>query len=750
MPIVSVGELALEFDDRGLLGGIRGADGFQTCPHHSLWRLVLHDRAGRPWSVTAHDGCTCEIVAVGEGVRLTWGEIEAAPGIVVRAEFTPWPPLQPSSVATGEEVREGAWGEGLACWLTVDGLRPDAALWQADFPVLPALCLSGQENEARVLVPKAGGQVIGNLAQARLSELDADAGTFSYPCDLTMQFVACYYEDGDGLLVMAQDPNGWYKQFTLRREQGHRLALAVAHFPAGMPLSAGCFSPPYPVVLSVFEGGWTGAAERYRTWAICQPWCGRGPLHARRDIPAWLPANGLWVWNRGPSRVVLPGARRIQEVVAAPVALDWYWWHHTPYDTHFPDYLPPREGGEAFRKAVDDLHAAGLRAIVYINGRLWGTRAPSWQAKGAERAACRRADGDIYRELYCIFDPAEAEVTPMCPATDLWQSTVAELVRDILAYGLDGVYLDQIAHTEPELCYDATHGHPAGGGTHWRDGYRALMQRVRSAAGAHPETILLTEGACEAYLDLFDAFLVLDNSYERLGFYSKLDLNWESVPLFAAVYHDYALHFGSYASLASPPYDDLWPQPAGPAHSPRFRERDFAAAFYAELGRAFVAGAQPMVSNVYLDELEDPDLEPQWRFLRDLVQTRLHAADFLVYGTWRPPPRLDVPEIAVDFLVRGIYTPPEREHVVQRRLPAVLAALWAAPDGRLGLALANIGADAQQIAWHSEDVVGGQQTYLIDGNGRTPLGRVGDDGLIFEGVIPGRSVRVIEVMRYDS
>ena len=230
-------------------------------------------------------------------------------------------------------------------------------------------------------------------------------------------------------------------------------------------------------------------------------------------------------------------------------------------------------------------------------------------------------------------------MTPMCPATALWQTTVADLVGELLGgYGLDGVYLDQIAHTALELCHAPDHGHPAGGGNHWRGGYRTLMQVVRRRTQAHPHAILPTEGSCEAYLDLFDAFLVLDNSFERMGFYDKLDLNWESVPLFAAVYHDYALHFGSYASLAPPPYDDLWPQPQGPVRSQRFRERDFADAFYAELGRAFVAGAQPMVSNVYASELDDPSLQAHWRFLRELVHTRLHAAPFLVYGAWLVPP----------------------------------------------------------------------------------------------------------------
>jgi hypothetical protein len=753
MPFVTGGDLVFAFDSGGLLNVIRRVSNGTAYLERqdggvSPWRLDLRDRAGQTRSVTALDACTCQIESAGEGLRFEWGAIRNAPDLVVHASLT------------REREESGALGgDGLAWQLAVEGLHPDAALWQADFPVLEGIGPMGRGDHERLLLPKAGGHVVSNAAEARLSEFDDGAASFSYPCDLTMQFVAYYREGGDGLLVMTRDPDGWYKRFALERIRGLAWTLAVEHFPAGMPFPGGNlrqddrrFSPPYPVILCAFDGDWMDAAARYRTWAIRQPWCSRGPLHARQDLPSWLLGNGLWVWNRGPSGRVLPGARRIQEMVQAPVALDWYWWHHTPYDTHFPDYLPPREGAEAFRQAVDALHYAGLRAIAYVNGRLWGTGAPSWRAKHAERAACTRERGDIYREAYNIFDPNRAEVTPMCPATALWQTTVRDVVSELLdRYQLDGVYLDQIGHTQPEMCYAPQHGHPAGGGNHWCNGYRTLMQDMRQAAQAHRspngelrQAILPTEGSCEAYLDLFDAFLVLDNSFERMGFYDKLDLNWESVPLFAAVYHDYALHFGSYASLAPPPYDDLWPQPPVPVRSERFRERDFADAFYAELGRAFVAGAQPMVSNVYTSELEDPSLQEHWRFLRELVHTRLHASPFLVYGAWLRPPRLVVPETPVDFLVRGIYTLPEKEHVIQRRLPAVLASLWAAPDGRQGLALANISRNSQDIAWRSEGVLAGQQTYLIDERGRSRLGRVGDDGLVFEGAIPARSVRVIE------
>ena len=270
------------------------------------------------------------------------------------------------------------------------------------------------------------------------------------------------------------------------------------------------------------------------------------------------------------------------------------------------------------------------------------------------------------------------------------------------------------------------------------------MTGVRRGLQPHPHAMLPTEGSCEAYLDLFDAFLVLDNSFERMGFYGRLGLQWESAPLFAAVYHDYAIQFGSYASLAPPPYDELWPRPPGPLRSTRFDERDFVDMFYAELGRAFIAGAQPMVANVYPEQVRDPALQPCWRYLHDLVHTRLQAAPFLLYGRWLPPPDLAVPEIAVDFLVRGIYTPAEQEHVIRRKLPAVLASLWAADDGRQALALANISDRPQPIEWKAEQMAG-RTAYRISGRARVPLGRTGRNGIVYAREIPARSVQVIEI-----
>ncbi len=724
------GDLTVEFDALGRMRALRRMStgyAFLEGTPSSPWRLELRDRAGRSRTVTALDADACRIERAEAGLRLRWVGIRGAPGLIVSATVVP--------------------EDDLLQWrLAVEGMTPDAALWRADFPVLAGIRPIAVGDAERLLLPRAGGYVVRDPSAAIFAN-DAlgRAVSLAYPGGMTMQCLAYYRQQEGGLLAIVQDPDGHYKRLTLRGDdRSPGWTLVFEHFPAGMPQASGRFVPPYPVALVAFTGDWSDAAARYRTWAITQPWCRRGPLHARDDLPRWLLETGLWVWNRGRSDQVLPGARQLSKRLQVPVALDWYWWHQTPYDTHFPDYLPPREGEDAFRAAIEHLHAHGMRAIVYLNGRLWGTGAPSWDERDVRQAACKREDGDIYREVYNVFN--RAEMAPMCPTTDLWQATLSELAEALVGrFGLDGLYIDQIGIASPQLCFDPQHPHPPGGGNHWYQGYRRLVARVRDAMRSHPDVMLATEGSCEVYLDQFDAFLVLDNSFERMGFYRRIGLNWEPVPLFAAVYHDHALHFGSYASLAPPPYDERWPRPQGPVRSRRFDERDFADAFYAELGRAFVAGAQPMVANVSPEQLADPRLQPHWRFLRELVRTRLEAAPFLIYGRWLQPPELEVPEITVAFLVRGIYTRPDEEEVIQRRMPAVLASQWMAPDGRRGLALTNISDRPQRIAWRVDDVDGGWQAYRIDGRGRRSLGRLSGVPFTYEEVIPARSVALIEL-----
>src|SRR5947199_187105 len=197
---------------------------------------------------------------------------------------------------------------------------------------------------------------------------------------------------------------------------------------------------------------------------------GRAPVRRRRR-PAWLLQTGMWIWNRGRSPGVVRPALALQDALGLPVSIYWHWWHHGPYDTSFPDYLPPREGVDSFRAALATAHAAGSHAMVYMNQRLWCTGTPSWTAEGAASWAVKERDGRVREEVYNVFDPQPCAT--MDVTTSFWRAKYAGIADTVLdSYGVDGVYMDQAVQSL--VCWDWTHCHPVGGGDYRMVGFRTL------------------------------------------------------------------------------------------------------------------------------------------------------------------------------------------------------------------------------------------------------------------------------------
>ena len=73
------------------------------------------------------------------------------------------------------------------------------------------------------------------------------------------------------------------------------------------------------------------------------------------------------------------------------MALDWYWWHRPSYDTGYPNFWPPREGEESFRRAVARLRKGGIYVMTYLNGLSWDQDDPSW-AEGGEASVIMNHD----------------------------------------------------------------------------------------------------------------------------------------------------------------------------------------------------------------------------------------------------------------------------------------------------------------------------------------------------------------------
>jgi len=445
-----------------------------------------------------------------------------------------------------------------------------------------------------------------------------------YPCQYTMQYFS-YCTGGHGLYLATHDPDTYYKTMGFYGGPGAAsMTYRVKNYPENMGPELKSYRLPYDAVIGVFSGDWKTASTIYRQWAIQQKWCRLGALNQRTDIPQWARETSLWYWNwvhhhRNAPEEIVPAAIDLKEKTNVLVAVHWYEWDGYPFNgqVNTPYAHPEKKRQDALKKATETLRQNGIRSIPYINGRLWCIGNNSWAAEGAYEASCKTAEGKSYIEPWVPAHPAAA----MCPATSLWRDKLLYMVKDIVGnLGFDGVYIDQIASYNVLPCFDPNHGHPVGGGTYWSDGYHEIMDHIRNEIRKdNPEAVFTTESCCEAFIDCFDVFLTLDACFNHNWLFG---VEWEAVPLFTAVYHDYAMTYGGFSTLS----------------------RDASVTFALEEGRILCWGSQLMLENYFEEQFEDSRYGADLRFLRRLAQLHAKHREFFISGQWLPNLKLNAPE----------------------------------------------------------------------------------------------------------
>jgi hypothetical protein len=558
------------------------------------------------------------------------------------------------------------------CRIRVDGAG--ATPQEVVFPRVEKI--ARQEDEV-LAVPMWMGEMT-RQARAMLSRNGGSRMEWLYPGLLSMQCLAVYRDNGSGLCVAANDAKALGKRFAVIGGPEESLGVEVAHLPESGGEPNGNYETPYETMLGVFHGNWYDAAALYRETALLQPWAKDSRLQ-KETSPAWVNRTALWVWNRGRSKDVLEPASIAQETLGLPVSVFWHWWHGCAYDMGFPEYLPPREGAESFKSAVTLAHQNGLRAIVYMNQRLWGMTTKSWTDEGAERFAVKGRDGKVAPEVYNTF--TKAPCASMCMGTEFWRGKYARIATEAFnGLGVDGFYMDQACSSL--TCYDPGHGHPLGGGSYWMNGFKLLAEDLRNRCKG---AALAGEGCGEAWLPHLDMMLSLQVSMER---YSGPN-GWEPIPFFHAVYHGYGVFFGNYSSLTMPPYDDLWPSEFAPKEPLKLLDRKFSTQFRLEQARAFAWGQQPTIANFTPNQLTERAEELDFVFR--LARIRDKAREYLLNGEMLPPPSVESERIEFDMSRLSIYAGQQDAlKEFRQTAPSVLASAWKSESGKVAVVLASI------------------------------------------------------------
>ena len=593
-------------------------------------------------------------------------------------------------------------------------LRNGAGLSITDvqFPfVVSPYSLGGKPGTEAMLLPFGPGVLLNGPKPQDLEpdcphtwQMRPENGDCShYPGLVVAQFLA-YYNDRAGIFVSCQDSNGMIKLIMpVHREPGVRLGIShVGDWP-----QHGERQLEYDVVIGSFTGDWYTAADMYRDWSLQQKWAAT-PLSKRTDVPEWLLDSPPHIILRiqgeldiGPTapneaflpyRKALPLLDELSERIDAPIVpVIMSWERAGPWV--YPDCFPPVGGEESLREFTEMARERGWRVGTFANGTRWvvghfwsGYDGADYFAEhGGDRSVCRTHTGDLWSEQW---DATWRPSHPACLGAPQTREIAQEFVRTMTDLGLDWIqFLDQNVGCCTFPCFATDHDHPPAPGRWMTDRMEQLAdyftevktEQLARSKGQRQMVFSVETPVNEYFLPHFQCcdVRVIPPGHDARGHFPRPFHNMcYFVPLFHYLYHEFIVIQGGFG---------MGPEPY---HLP------IRNAYNLVVGE--IPGAV-MKSDGTLLNLDTTDWAP-WDIevgsnddaVEMLAATaalrRGPAADFLVYGRMMQPAQ--VGEIrTMRWLHDG------KDH----QIPAVFHAAWQAPDGRLGLVLANWTTETQEI-----------------------------------------------------
>lgn len=503
-----------------------------------------------------------------------------------------------------------------------------------------------------------------------------------YPGSLSSQVIAIYNSKKNGFYASCDDSLSYAKNFSLNLDTLNTLVYEMINYPSSSKFKSNTYSPNYKGIIGSFVGDWIDVASIYSKFALNQKWA-KESRFKNGLTPSWLENTALWVWNRGKSANVLKPAIELKRTIGLPVNVLWHWWHNCSYDDNFPEYLPPREGKQSFVNAVKSAQDVGVNSIVYMNAIQWGEATEGWKSGKVKPYTVKDINGNERSQVFNVF--SGKALTNMCIGTKFWRDHYSSLCDSVVnTYQTNGVYMDQTCLSV--MCYDENHGHDIGGGNYWVENSGKLINQIRSKNFGDKNPIFTGEGSSENWLPHLDAFLTLEASSER---YAGIG-NTETIPFFQAVFHQYGITFGSYSSLVTPPYDELWPKEYAPVNTEQPLDEMFNKQFLMEQAKSFVWGMQPTIANYHSFLVSDRKEEID--YLINIVKTRYNALDYLLYGEFCRNPDLKIPREDIKISKISIYSGRAGKTVTtfEKNVPSLYVGTWKAKNGNIAIALASI------------------------------------------------------------
>jgi hypothetical protein len=570
-----------------------------------------------------------------------------------------------------------------------------------------------------------------------------------------------YYAEGiGGFLLRAEDPDcalKWLNVFKVA--DGGSLECSVMHQqPDIRPGNA--FEVPYPIVVeTTVEGTWYEAAERYKTWAVRQPWASRGRLADREDRPGWLLDEvGFATFGVNAAADRSAWLDRFHGITDEPVfhilGVNWPKWT-TGYGRSHPggrdDWFPAQ-----FSEAnLETIRRNGDRWAAFEFDLLLDEGRSESEAIVANRSVLPPERYSFDHYPFWLQCPAAPYIGPLHEWRD------ATLSRD---YEVDALYYDISCPNRLPGCRDASHGHPVGGGAWMIAAEQQMYGRTRVAASAARGAYVAqgTELAHEGFVGTLDYYQARAEASPCSIFEADFFRDWivdgraEKVPLFAFIYHEYGpVRLDGWAKLSKETGDlfywvgarvGLW----GGLFELNYEFSDLEA----------LEGFSDHPDEHYADLIPRAyEVDPgKVAFTRELARARTGFGNpWLVYGEMLRPLDLAAEPIELDYHLYNLH----EGHVAHdfkgtMTVDDLIHATWRAPDGRIGFAFVNLRPDGDRTLPLTIDPA----TYGIPAGMPVTFTRLTSDGraelhaatgaVAINATLPARRVVIVEMTLSQS
>lgn len=447
-----------------------------------------------------------------------------------------------------------------------------------------------------------------------------------YPAQYSYQYFAYYAKNKKGYYMACEDGKAYTKTIAIcYNETADAMDIVFTNYPEGMG-EVKYYALPYVYTFCFFCGDWQNATKIYRQWAIKQKWC--TPLR-ERNIPKAIQEIDFFRINHEHyalgtrSDEFIQTCKMIRDKLSCRPAMHWYGWNKAPKHGDWYPEMADYTNRNWYNELVEinkTLDKEGIKKIPYVNVHLWDKFLSSFEGENAAETLVLPESRVIEDEPWA----AEGNLFAVCHANGKIKNKALSLFERLVTKdGFDGIYIDQVASFNATLCFNEKHGHPIGGGCWWNDEYHNMIGTLRKIMPK--DKFLTTESCCECYHDLFDLFLILDTCSQTHGFHEVCGCeNCESIPLFAMIYNDSAISYGSVCTFAN-------------------NDEQFEFNFM----RNILWGMVPTCEGMELEEISND--ENKWNIIKKGVDFYKENRDVLLYGTFDEYMKFDCGEKTIYF-----------------------------------------------------------------------------------------------------